>query len=290
MHSDAEAAPRSIELVVPQWPAPAGVRACCTTRRGGVSRPPFDHFNLSFGVGDDPGAVAENRTLLAARLRLPAEPLWMRQVHGTRVLEVEVAEPESEGDACIARSFGPPCVVSVADCLPVLLCTGNGVAVAAVHAGWRGLAAGVVENTVAEMKVPPSEIIAWLGPAIGAAAYEVGPEVRDAFVDRNHEDASAFSSSRPNRWNADLAGLARARLLRCGVGAVYGGGLCTHSDPRRFYSYRRDERTGRFAALIWIEAPARPRQPPAGRLESHPPAQMLSDIIDSRTPQCGWTG
>ena len=186
----------------------------------------------------------------------------MRQVHGTRVLRAGRAEPDSEGDACIACSPGPPCVVSVADCLPVLLCADDGSAVAAAHAGWRGLAAGVVENTVAEMKVPPSEIIAWLGPAIGASAYEVGPEVRDAFVDRHHEDAIAFSSSRPNRWNADLAGLARARLRRCAVGAVYGGDSCTHSDPRRFYSYRRDGRTGRVAALIWIESPARPRHPP----------------------------
>ena len=262
MPSDAEATPRSIELVVPRWPAPAGVRACCTTRRGGVSRPPFDSLNLSFGVGDDPTAVAANRALLTARLRLPAEPLWMRQVHGTGVLEAGRAEPDTEGDACIARSSGSPCVVSVADCLPVLLCADNGSAVAAAHAGWRGLAAGVVENTVAEMKIPPSEIIAWLGPAIGASAYEVGSEVRDAFLDRNHEDALAFSPSRPNRWNADLAGLARARLRRCGVGVVYGGDSCTHSDPRRFYSYRRDERTGRFAALIWIESPARPWQPP----------------------------
>lgn len=260
MQRDAEATPPSIELIVPHWPAPASVRACCTTRRGGVSRPPFDHLNLSSGVGDDPAAVTANRARLTARLRLPAKPLWMRQVHGTRVLEAGVVEPGSEGDACIARTSGTPCAVSVADCLPVLFCAGNGSVVAAAHAGWRGLAAGVLENTIAEMKVAPSEIITWLGPSIGASAYEVGPEVRDAFVDRHHEDAVAFSPSRPMRWNADLAGLARARLRRCGVAAVHGGDSCTHSDPRRFYSYRRDERTGRFAALIWIEAPAPRRQ------------------------------
>ena len=260
MRCDSEAAPSSIELVAPQWPAPARVRAFCTTRPGGVSRPPFTHLNLSFGIGDDPAAVAENRALLAARLGLPEEPLWMRQVHGARVLEAGVAEPDSVGDACVARSPASPCVVAAADCLPVLLCAGNGSVVAAAHAGWRGLAAGVVENTVAEMKIPPSEIIAWLGPAIGASAYEVGPEVRDAFVDRNCNDAIAFSPSLADRWKADLAGLARARLRRCGVGAVYGGKLCTHSNPRRFYSYRRDGRTGRLAALIWIEPPAPHRQ------------------------------
>ncbi len=254
MQDDAQSAPDPVELVVPRWPTPAGVRACATTRRGGVSQPPFDHLNLSFGVGDDPAAVATNRALLATTLRLPAEPRWMRQVHGTRVLEAETGPPDSEGDACVAHTPDAPCVVSVADCLPVLLCAGDASAVAAAHAGWRGLAAGVIENTVAELRVPPSDLIAWLGPAIGAPVYEVGPEVRDAFLDRNRMDASAFSPSPAGRWYADLAGLARARLRRCGVRAVYGGDSCTHSDPRRFYSHRRDGRTGRFAALIWIES------------------------------------
>ena len=263
MRSTEPASPDPLEFVVPHWPAPAGVRACCTTRYGGVSRPPFDRLNLSLGVGDDPAAVAVNRSRLAARLSLPAQPLWMRQVHGTRVLGAEAAGPDPAGDACIARSAGMPCVVSIADCLPVLLCSGCGTIVAAAHAGWRGLAAGVIENTIAEMNTPPSEIVAWLGPAIGAPAYEVGPEVRDAFVDRHREDAAAFSRGRPGRWNADLVRLARARLRRCGVWPVYGGDLCTHSDPRRFYSFRRDGRTGRFAALIWIETPPAHPAPPA---------------------------
>ena len=181
-------------------------------------------------------------------------------------------------------------MVSGADCLPVLLCTDSGTVVAAAHAGWRGLAAGVVENTVAQMKAPPSEIIAWLGPAIGPSAYEVGSEVRDAFVRQNREDAIAFTPSPPDRWYADLADLARARLRRCGVAAVYGGNLCTHSDSRRFYSFRRDGSTGRCAALIWIETSPRVAPTPGGRLESQRPAQMLSDIIDSRTPRCGWIG
>ena len=254
MRADGEEAPDLPDFIVPQWPAPPEVRACCTTRRGGVSRAPFDHLNLSLRVGDDPAAVAANRARLAARLRLPAEPLWMRQVHGTRVLEAGKAEPDPEGDACIARSPGKPCVVLSADCLPILLCTGDGRGVAAVHAGWRGLAAGVIESTVAAMQTPPSELIAWLGPAIGASAYEVGAEVRDAFSGRHREDAGAFTPSRPGRWKADLARLARARLGRCGVAAVHGGSRCTHSDPRRFYSARRDGRTGRFATLIWLDA------------------------------------
>ena len=265
MKTSAEAALRGIELVEAQWPGPAGIRACCTTRRGGVSHAPFDGLNLSFGVGDDPVSVSENRALLAARLRLPAPPLWMQQVHGTRVLEAGAAEPNSTGDASIARSPELPCVVTVADCLPVLLCASDGTVVAAAHAGWRGLAAGVIENTVVEMKVPPSRVMAWIGPAIGASAYEVGSEVRDAFVDWNPDDATVFSPSPAGRWMADLAGLARARLRRIGVRAVYGGDSCTHFDSRRFYSFRRDGRTGRFAALIWIERPAaiRPHAPQA---------------------------
>ena len=255
--------PLSVELIVPRWPAPPGVRACCTTRGGGVSRAPFEHLNLSAHCGDDPAAVAENRARLAARLRLPAEPVWMRQTHGTGVLEAEWPGPDPTGDACIARSPGRPCAVLGADCLPVLLCAAGGSVVAAAHAGWRGLAAGVIETTVRAMRVPPPEILAWLGPAIGASVYEVGEEVREAFVRREDGDAGAFRPSRPGYWMADLEGLARARLRRCGVGAVHGGGRCTYSDPRRFYSHRRDGPTGRFAALVWIAAPvsAGPRAP-----------------------------
>ena len=253
MRAGGEEALDLLEFIVPQWPAPPEVKACCATRRGGVSRAPFDHLNLSLRVGDDPAAVTANRARLAARLRLPAEPRWMRQVHGTRVLEAGETEPDAKGDACIARSPGEPCVVLSADCLPLLLCSGDGRSVAAAHAGWRGLAAGVIESTVAAMRTPPSELIAWLGPAIGASVYEVGAEVRDAFVRRHREDAGAFTPSRPGRWKADLARLARARLRRCGVVAVHGGGRCTHSDPRRFYSFRRDGQTGRFATLIWLD-------------------------------------
>lgn len=255
-------APEGLEFIEPDWPAPPSVRAGSTTRRGGVSHPPYDRLNLALRVGDDANAVVENRRRLETRLHLPAEPLWMRQVHGTRVIEAERADPDTVGDACIARSSGRPCAVLSADCLPILLCARHGGAVAAVHAGWRGLAAGVIESTVAAMRTPAREVLAWLGPGIGAAAYEVGPEVREAFMRRHREDADAFVPTRPGHWTADLARLARARLSRCGVAAVHGGNRCTHSDPRRFYSYRRDGTTGRFATLIWIEAPA---PPPPGR-------------------------
>ena len=257
-----EEAPEGLEFIEPDWPAPPSVRAGSTTRRGGVSHPPYDRLNLALRVGDDADAVVENRRRLKTRLHLPAEPLWMKQVHGTRVIEAERAEPDTVGDACIARSSGRPCAVLSADCLPILLCARHGGAVAAVHAGWRGLAAGVIESTVAAMRTPAREVLAWLGPGIGAAAYEVGPEVREAFVRRHREDADAFVPTRPGHWTADLARLARARLSRCGVSAVHGGKRCTHSEARRFYSYRRDGTTGRFATLIWIEASA---PPPPGR-------------------------
>lgn len=238
---------------MPRWPSPPPVRAVCTTRSGGVSRGPFEAFNLALHVGDDAGAVAVNRARLAARLSLPAEPLWMRQTHGARVLDAGAFESGAAGDACVARAPAGPCVVLSADCLPILLCARAGGVVAAAHAGWRGLAAGVVENTVAAMDCDPAALLAWLGPAIGARAYEVGAEVREAFVARDRPEARAFTPTRPGRWNADLALLARRRLRRAGVAAVYGAGLCTCSDPRRFYSFRRERRTGRMATLIWLE-------------------------------------
>lgn len=245
--------PRPPDLIVPRWPSPPPVRAVCTTRAGGVSRGPFGAFNLAGHVGDDADAVAVNRARLAARLGLPAEPLWMRQMHGARVLGAEGFEAGEAGDACVARAPAGPCVVLSADCLPILLCARAGGVIAAAHAGWRGLVAGVVENTVAAMDTKPAELIAWLGPAIGARAYEVGAEVREAFVTRDHSDARAFTPARTGRWNADLALIARRRLRRAGVAAVYGADLCTYSDPGRFYSFRRERRTGRMAALIWME-------------------------------------
>ena len=238
------------DWIVPDWPAPARVRALATTRAGGVSAQPYDGFNLATHVGDDPAAVIENRRRL--RSALPAEPLWLTQVHGTRVVSAEAAESGSEADACVARAPGRVCAVQSADCLPVLFADLAGTVVAAAHAGWRGLAAGVLERTAAAMAVAPKELIAWLGPAIGPAAFEVGAEVREIFCAADPAAAGAFAANERGRWQCDLAALARRSLARAGVTRVFGGGWCTYSDPLRFYSYRRDGVTGRMASLIWL--------------------------------------
>lgn len=246
------------DWILPDWPAPAGVRALMTTRSGGVSAPPYDSLNLAAHVGDDPAAVAENRRLL--RAVLPAEPLWLTQVHGTTVAEVGQDAAGVVADAAVARSPGQVCAVLTADCLPVLLCDERGSVVAAAHAGWRGLLAGVLEETVRSMGIGPARILAWLGPAIGPDAFEVGEEVRQAFIEQHDLAAIAFRPALPGtldklprKWLADLYALARLRLAQAGVERVYGGIGCTHRDAGRFYSYRRDGRTGRMAALIWRE-------------------------------------
>lgn len=239
-------------LIVPDWPAPSNVRALVTTRGGGVSASPYGSFNLGAHVGDLPEAVAENRSRL--RCLLPDEPVWLDQVHGTTVLEADCAAGLAQADASLARRPGVVCSVMTADCLPVLFCDDTGSVVAAAHAGWRGLAAGVLEATVARMAVAPECVLAWLGPAIGPTAFEVGAEVRDAFVAADPGAAEAFvGHQQPDKWLADLFMLARRRLVRAGVSRVYGGGLCTVSDVARFYSYRRDGVTGRFASMVWRE-------------------------------------
>lgn len=246
------------EWILPDWPAPASIHAFMTTRAGGVSRPPFDAFNLAAHVGDDPAAVAENRRLL--RAHLPAEPIWLTQVHGTAVAEAGRDVAGVEADAAVARAPGQVCAVLTADCLPVLLCDERGSVVAAAHAGWRGLVAGVLEATVRSMGIGPARILAWLGPAIGPDAFEVGDEVRQAFIEHYPLAATAFRPALPGtldelprKWLADLYALARLRLAAVGVERVHGGIGCTHRDAARFYSYRRDGRTGRMAALIWRE-------------------------------------
>jgi hypothetical protein len=242
--------------IVPGWPAPPGVRALITTRAGGASRGAYAGLNLGLNSGDDAEAVARNRASL--RQWLPAEPLWLRQVHGTTVVEADSAEGSPEADAAIARRPRRVCAVLSADCLPLLLCNEAGTAVAAVHAGWRGLCAGVIEQTLRAMACPPQALLAYLGPAIGPAAYEVGAEVREAFVaaDREGESESeaAFAPGAPGKFHADLYALARLRLARSGVSSIYGGDCCTYTERERFYSYRRDGATGRMASLIWIEA------------------------------------
>ena len=243
------------DLLLPDWPAPASVRACVTTRAGGVSAAPFDSLNLGDHVDDDPQAVAENRRRLQALLG--CRPAWLQQVHGIAVVEADPAAL-AEADASWSASPGVACAIMTADCLPVLFCERSGRRVAAAHAGWRSLAGGVLEASVAALDCPAEQVLAWLGPAIGPQAFEVGAEVREAFVARHAEAAAAFVPSvNAGRFMADLYQLARIRLAAIGVTAVYGGGLCTFSDAERFYSYRREPRTGRLASLIWLE-PAQP--------------------------------
>jgi hypothetical protein len=243
---------------VPAWTAPAGVQAFVTARGPqGDSRPPYHRFNVADHVGDDPAAVAANRARLREGLALPAEPAWLTQVHGTTVAEVSGDQPRPpEADAAVVRGPGAVAAVLTADCLPVLLARGDGAAAAAAHAGWRGLANGVLEATVAALRDParPADLHAYIGPAIGPAGFAVGREVREAFLAADPEAAHAFIPAGPGRWRGDLFRLARQRLAACGLrpDRIKGGGLCTYSDPARFYSHRRDGRTGRLATLVWL--------------------------------------
>jgi len=250
----------SEHVIIPDWPAPANVRALQTTRDGGVSVGAYATLNLGDHVGDDPVAVARNRALL--RATLPADPVWLKQVHGNIVVDADHTVGVPDADAALSRQPGKVCAVMTADCLPLLLCDEAGTVVAAAHAGWRGLAGGVVEATVKAMDVAPDRLLIWLGPAIGPQAFEVGEEVRQAFMAHDPEAAKAFVSSPvlstqhsvpgATKWLADIYLLARQHLALLGVGRVYGGGLCTYTDAERFYSYRRDQATGRMASLIWL--------------------------------------
>jgi polyphenol oxidase len=266
--------------IVPDWPAPPGVRAAALLRSGGVSPPPWDSLNLGDHVGDDPARVAENRRLLRLALALPGEPAWLSQVHGTDVLVLDdrvagsgsaasagaATEPDPAtshiADAAVTGRPGEVLAVLTADCLPVLFSRADGTRIGIAHAGWRGLAAGVLEATFTALEAPPGEVMAWIGPGIGAAAYEVGDEVRDACLAAApasaESAATCFSPGRPGRWHFDLAGLARLRLAALGLAGIHGGSWCTFSDPARFYSHRRDGATGptgRMATLIWRDLP-----------------------------------
>ncbi len=237
--------------IIPDWPAPANVRALQTTRRGGLSLPPYDSFNLGTHVGDNALVVARNRMLLAPLL--PSEPVWLNQVHGVVVEDAGHAGCLPQADASVSTHPGAVCVVMTADCLPLLLCDKQGTVVGAAHAGWRGLCDGVIEKTVQAMSVPASTLMAWLGPAIGPAAFEVGDEVRAAFVAQQAQAAAAFVAGAEGKWMADIFQLARLRLQALGVTRIYGGGVCTYSDAERFYSYRRDGVTGRMGTFIWLK-------------------------------------
>jgi polyphenol oxidase len=271
------------KIIKPDWVAPAGVRAAFTLRTGGVSGAPYDSLNVGTHVGDVSAAVAENRRRLRERLRLPGEPVWLQQVHGVGVVELgderaqapagraeagakltrlspvgaEAELPPASGfasaDAAVTRVPGRVCVIQVADCMPVLFAARDGSAVGAAHAGWRGLAGGVLEETVRALGVPAADLIAWLGPTIGQPNFEVGDEVRTAFVSHDPGAVLAFKPNARGRWQCDLYSLARRRLAAVGVRNISGGGWCTYADAARFFSYRRDGKCGRMAALIWME-------------------------------------
>jgi hypothetical protein len=236
--------------LIPDWPAPANVKSLQTTRNGGSSVAPYASLNLGSHVGDNPLQVNRNRMLLEPLL--PSEPVWLNQVHGVTVIDAGQASCLPQADAIVSTHRGAVCVVMTADCLPVLLCDEQGTVVGAAHAGWRGLCDGVIESTVAAMSVPPATLMAWLGPAIGPAAFEVGEEVRSAFVAKQAQAAMAFVPGAGGKWMADIYQLARLRLQALGIQRIYGGELCTYRDPQRFFSYRRDGVTGRMGTFIWL--------------------------------------
>jgi YfiH family protein len=240
-------------VIEPDWPAPPGVRAISTERAGGVSIGPYRSLNLACHVGDEPGAVAANRDALVSSLNLTTQPCWLEQVHGPDVLDLDT-EPPGRADGGVTSTLGRVCVVLTADCVPVLLAARDGTRVGAAHAGWRGLAAGVLPAAVARMGTSPAQLQAWLGPAIGPTSYEVDAGVRDAFVGSDPGVAACFAPTRPGHWHADLYGLARASLAQAGVEAVYGGDFCTFAESERFFSHRREAPCGRMATLIWRTA------------------------------------
>lgn len=243
-----------IEWVVPDWPAPASVRAMATTRRGGVSEGVFSSLNLACHVGDSRDRVQRNRERLVREAGLPGDPVWLEQVHSADVVDVGKAAPDRPADAAVCNRVGRVCVVMTADCLPILLCRKDGGQVAAVHAGWRGLLSGIVDRTMARLDQSGSQWLAWLGPAISPACYQVDDELRTRFVSRDAGHASCFSDDGPGHWRADLYAIATRMLERHGV-VVYGGNFCTYTDVRRFFSYRRDGECGRQASLIWMQHP-----------------------------------
>lgn len=242
-----------IDVLQPEWPAPSKVKALVTTRQGGCSITPYESLNLADHVGDDAACVARNRAQLAREWRLPDKPFWLSQVHGSSVVSTDSASPGCQADAVYSDHPGVVCAVLTADCLPLLITDREGKEVCAVHAGWRGLAAGVIENALQRFRSPAQELLVWLGPAIGPAAFEVGDEVRERFLSHRQDAAEFFTTTRPGRWLVDIYGLARMRLNDAGVVFFSGGEYCTFNQEDLFFSYRRDGKTGRMAALIWRE-------------------------------------
>jgi YfiH family protein len=251
----------SVQWIEPEWPAPRHVRALTTLRQGGCSAPPFAGLNLAAHVGDDAAAVAANRSRLLEALALPAEPVWLTQHHGTRVIDAAEVGIDRRADGAHTTMQGVACAILTADCLPILLCDLAGSEIAALHGGWRGLAAGIIATGLEAMRAPPERLIAWLGPAISAAHYEVGEDVRDAFTCTSTRLQAAFSPVRPGHFLCDLAAIARMQLEDLGVSQISGGSCCTYTETGRFYSFRRDggggRSTGRMATLIWMQPASR---------------------------------
>lgn len=241
------------DYLIPNWPAPINVHAYTTTRQSGYSKAPFASFNLADHVGDDLKAVNLNRQQLKAELKLQHSPVWLKQIHSNIAVKIDNQSTDIIADASYTTEPHTACVVLTADCLPVLICNHAGTQVAAIHAGWRGLANGVIQNTVRQLTAPPDDLLVWLGPAIGPDAFEVGAEVREQFTQLNPLMVNAFKPSTQDRYLADIYHLAKIILQSLGINAVYGQTLCTYSDPECFYSYRRDGETGRMASLIWLE-------------------------------------
>lgn len=244
-------------FILPQWPAPAMVKAISTTRTGGCSQAPYDSFNLATHVGDNEAVVSNNRSLLAKLL--PAEPAWLNQIHSNMILDAATLLTPADADGSYTTQSDIVSVVMTADCLPVLVCNKQGTGVAALHAGWRGLANGIIEKGLQQLiqftQSRPDELLIWLGPAIGPEAFEVGEEVRDRFMQQNPASQNSFiSASTPGKWLADIYKLAKLSLSQLGVENIYGGDYCTYMQAERFFSYRREGKTGRMASLIWIES------------------------------------
>lgn len=244
----------SHSLIYPDWPAPSTIKTASTTRLGGFSSSPFDGFNLALHVGDAVSKVNKNRHLLNKTIPLPESPRWLNQIHGTHVCSASDWQEGDEADAIVSNTINQVCAIMTADCLPILLCNQQGDWIAAIHAGWRSLATGIIEKTVRKYKQPTQDIMVWLGPAIGPTQFEVGNDVFQAFCQHSEQAQSAFQQTDPDHYLADIYLLATLQLNKLGVDTIYGGAYCTVSDSNRFFSYRRDGITGRMASMIWITA------------------------------------
>lgn len=240
-------------FIVPDWPAPNHIKAFTTTRLNGVSSTPFQSFNLAHHVGDSIDHVLKNRALLKNNLKLPNEPIWLNQAHSNHVINLDQNNSDEIADGSYTTHKNKVCVILTGDCLPILLCDKTGKEIAAVHGGWRGLLAGVIESALMYFKSSPENIYAWLGPAIGPQVYEVGDDVRDPFIAVDKNATHAFKPYKQSKWLANIYLLAQQRLEKYGVTAIYGGNHCTYSEADKFFSHRRDKETGRMANLIWIE-------------------------------------